>query len=536
MGSGGRNHLPDRNSQVKDLNRPNSLQELFAGGGVQPLSPVPDVSVTGVVQDSRAVEPGNLFVALEGESHDGHRYIPQAVARGAAAVVGTRAGLLPPVPYVRVEDSRTALAYLAAAFFGRPSRRLTVIGVTGTDGKTTTCNLIFSILRAAGLPAGMISTVNAVIGDQVLDTGFHVTTPEAPVVQDYLARMVAAGLQYVVLEATSHGLAQERLTACDFDLGVVTNITHEHLDYHGTYDAYRAAKGRLFAGLGQTPAKDHQPPRLAVLNRGDESYAYLASLATVPQVNYGEHPGADVQAETVELSPAGQRFLAVGPGFRLPVRTGLVGAFNRANCLAALAVTVAGLGVDPEFARQGIAGLPPIPGRLERVDLGQAFTAYVDFAHTPNALRRALETVRELSAGRVIAVFGSAGLRDREKRRLMAEVSARLADLTILTAEDPRTESLAGILAEMAAGAEAAGGVEGHTFWRIPDRGEALRFAIGQARPGDVLIACGKGHEQSMCFGEIEYPWDDKTALQAALSDFLGVPGPEMPYLPTQTG
>jgi UDP-N-acetylmuramoyl-L-alanyl-D-glutamate--2,6-diaminopimelate ligase len=492
--------------------------------------------ITGVSLDSRLVEPGNLFVALEGASHDGHQYIPHAVARGAAAVVGTKVIPLPAAPYVRVGDSSTALAYLAAAFFDRPARRLTVIGVTGTDGKTTTSNLIFNILRTAGLSAGMISTVNAVIGDQILDTGFHVTTPEAPAVQGYLARMVAAGLQYVVLEATSHGLAQERLTACDFDLGVVTNITHEHLDYHGTFEAYQAAKGRLFSALGQTSQKDHHPPRLAVLNRADGSYAYLTELAAVPQVTYGEHPEAAVRAEMVEPLPSGQRFLAVGPGFRQPVQTSLAGAYNRANCLAALAVTVNGLGVDPDAASRGIYELPPIPGRLERVDLGQDFAAIVDFAHTPNALRRVLMTVREQTAGRVIAVFGSAGLRDKEKRRMMAEISAHLADFTVLTAEDPRSESLDGILAEMAAGAEAAGGVEGQTFWRVPDRGEALHFAIGLARPRDVLIACGKGHEQSMCFGDVEYSWDDKTALQAALSDYLGIPGPEMPYLPTQAG
>ncbi len=274
------------------LTRSISLRALFAEFPLPVFSPIPDAAVTGVALDSRAVLPGDLFVALEGEQHDGHQYIPQAAARGAAAVVGTRADLLPPVPYVQVADSRAALAYLAAAFFGHPARQLTVIGVTGTDGKTTTCNLIYHILRTAGLPVGMISTVNAIIGDQVLDTGFHVTTPEAPVVQDYLARMVAAGLQVVVLEATSHGLAQERLTACEFDLGVVTNITHEHLDYHGTFEAYRAAKGRLFSSLGQTPGKAHNPPRLAVLNRDDDSYAYLASLTSVPQVAYGEHAEA----------------------------------------------------------------------------------------------------------------------------------------------------------------------------------------------------------------------------------------------------
>jgi UDP-N-acetylmuramoyl-L-alanyl-D-glutamate--2,6-diaminopimelate ligase len=518
------------------LTRSISLRALFLEIPVRVFSSIPEAIITGVSLDSRAVKPGDLFVALAGERYDGHRFIPQAVARGAAAVVGTQPGLLAPVPYVQVENSRTALAYLAAVYFGHPARRLTVIGVTGTDGKTTTCNLIYNILRTAGLSSGMISTVNAVIGDQVLDTGFHVTTPEAPAVQDYLARMVAAGLQYVVLEATSHGLAQDRLTACEFDLGVVTNITHEHLDYHGSYESYRAAKGLLFTALNTTPDKDHRPPRLAVLNRDDQSFVYLAALTNVRQVAYGEHAGAAVRAEGVERLPHGQRFQAVGPDFRVPVETSLAGAYNRANCLAALAATVTGLQVAPEAARQGIAGLPPIPGRLERVELGQDFTAIVDFAHTPNALRRVLETGRELTAGRVIAVFGSAGLRDREKRRLMAEISARLADLTVLTAEDPRTESLEGILAEMAAGAEAAGGVEGRTFWRIPDRGEALHFAIGQARPGDVLLACGKGHEQSMCFGEIEYPWDDRTALRAALSDFMRVPGPEMPYLPTRAG
>ncbi len=204
------------------------------------------------------------------------------------------------------------------------------------------------------------------------------------------------------------------------------------------------------------------------------------------------------------------------------------------NCLAAIALTVYGLGVNPEAARLGIAALKSIPGRMEAVDLGQDFLAIVDFAHTPNALKRALETAQGLTAGRVIAVFGSAGLRDRAKRWIMAEISAKLADFTVLTAEDPRTESLGDILGEMAAGAESRGGIEGETFWRVPDRGAAIRFALSLACPGDLVIACGKGHEQSMCFGEIEYPWDDRVAMHAALADYLGIPGPQMPYLPTQ--
>ena len=516
-----------------------------------------DVEVSGVTLDSRQVQPGSVFVALSGGlGTDGHRYIPDAIQRGAVAVVGSQplSGLS--VPYFQVRDTRQALALLSAAFHDFPARKLTMIGVTGTDGKTTTCNLIYAILQAAGLRAGMISTVNAVIGDQVLDTGFHVTTPEAPDVQRYLAQMAAAGLTHVVLEATSHGLAQQRVKAVDFDIGVVTNITHEHLDYHGSYEAYRAAKGILFSDLEHTSPKAFNPPRGAVLNRDDDSYEYLAGLAKVRRVSYGLHAEADVRAEGISHRVEGLYFTAVGQDaqgreFRLPLASRLYGDFNVSNCLAAVAATLGVLGLDPSSVQGGIAALEGVPGRMEALDLGQDFTAIVDFAHTPNALRVALLAVRQMlndprrassdasrlqpsvpASGRVIAVFGSAGLRDRLKRRMMAETSAVHADLSVFTAEDPRSESLAAILAEMAAGAQSRGGVEGQTFWRVPDRRDALRFAVSIARPGDVVIACGKGHEQSMCFGETEYAWDDRVALRAALAERLGVPGPEMPFLP----
>ncbi len=397
-------------------------------------------------------------MALEGGSLDGHRFIPDALQRGAAAVVGTQPGPIESsVPYIQVRDGRQALAVLSAALFGFPARRMTMIGVTGTDGKTTTANLIYQILGSAGIRAGMISTVNALIGNEAIDTGFHVTTPEAPDVQAYLARMQAAGLTHVVLEATSHGLAQQRVAACDFDLGVVTNITHEHLDYHGSYEAYRAAKGLLFSGLADSAPKDFNPPRAAILNRDDSSFDYLSAITGVPVLSYGLDERAPVRAEAIEWGPDGTRFMAAGQtlagkAYRFPVESRLVGAFNIANCLAAVAATAGALGLDPEAVQAGIAGLPGVPGRMEPIDLGQSFTAIVDFAHTPNALRRALEAARSLTSGRVIAVFGSAGLRDRAKRRMMAETSAELADLTVLTAEDPRTESLDAILAEMAAG------------------------------------------------------------------------------------
>src|SRR5215207_594578 len=525
-----------------------SLQHLFAELPLPfCMANIPDVPITGISIDSRAVHPGYLFVAMKGGSTDGHDFIPRALENGAAAVVGDRGldGLA--VPYIRLENPRRALTWIAASFYDWPARKLTVVGVTVTDDKTTTTNLIYQILLSAQIKAGMISTVNAVIGDEVLDTGFHVTTPDAHDVQRYLSRMVAAGLTHVILETTSHGWAQHRVDACEFDIGVVTNITHEHLDEHGSYENYRAAKSRLFSSLEITSPKRQGNPRLGVINRDDvKSFDFLNRFIKVNKVSYGLRHDADVRAVDLHYSPSGIRFQAQDKSFNVAVESKLVGAYNVSNCLAALVATTHGLGIKPEIAAQGLASLEGIPGRMERIDMGQNFTAIVDFAHTPNALKVSLEAAREILASektagleadhspRVIAIFGSAGLRDKAKRRMMAETSAELADLTVLTAEDPRTESLDAILEEMAAGARSKGEREGKTFWRIPDRGEAIRFALRLAREGDIVLYCGKGHEQSMCFGEREHLWDDRTALRAALSELLGVDGPKMPYLPTQ--
>jgi len=514
-----------------------TLNELLAEFPVRVLSgrgDGGDTPISTIVADSRQVVPGALFVSCPGQSGDGYRYIPAAVNAGAAAVVGERPSPDLKIPYLRVDNARRALAYLASAYYGYPARHLTMVGVTGTDGKTTTCNLLYQILHAAGHKVGLISTVNAMIGDKIFDTGFHVTTPEAPEVQKYLAMMVQSGLTHAVLETTSHGWAQYRVDGCEFDVGVITNITHEHLDYHGSFENYRAAKARLFASLADTLLKSQGNPRLAVLNRDDSSYAYLSGVARGSQVCYGLDADADVRAVDVRQDAAGIRFVVQGPGFRVPVSSPMLGVYNVSNCLAALTAAACGLGITAEACAGGIAALGGVPGRMERIDLGQPFLTYVDFAHTPNALRVAINTVRQLTKGRVIVVFGSAGLRDREKRRLMAEVSVELADLSILTAEDPRTESLEAILAEMAEGATAKGGIEEKNFWRIPDRGNAIRRAVQMAGAGDVVVACGKGHEQSMCFGTREYPWDDRLAMQAALSERLGVAGPHMPLLPTQ--
>ncbi len=488
------------------------------------------INITKITSDSRQVEPGSLFVAYRGVNLDSHHFIPQAIARGAAVIVGESEKFIPDEALstpnasplvVIVPNGREALAYLSAAWYNFPARHLRMIGITGTDGKTTTANFLYHILQAGNKSkVGMINTVNAVIGDEVLDTGLHTTTPDSPDVQRYLAQMVEAGTDLCILEVTSHGLAHHRVTACDFDVAIVTNITHEHLDLHGSLENYRAAKATLFESLAT--AADKGWPKTAILNCDDWSFGYLKEkLATAGTAWLGysvtDHPQAYLTAHPITCRPDKTRFTIRGPGYTLEVETGLVGDYNVSNCLAAATVALEVLGISPQAVQQGIAALPGIPGRMERIDEGQPFLALVDFAHTPNALRRALSTARRLTSGRVIAVFGCAGLRDLEKRTMMGHIAAELADLTIITAEDPRTEDLEAIIAETANTMLADGAIEGQTFERIPDRGRAIYRAVQLARPGDIVLALGKGHEQSMCFGRIEYPWDDRQAMRSAL-------------------
>jgi UDP-N-acetylmuramoyl-L-alanyl-D-glutamate--2,6-diaminopimelate ligase len=473
------------------------------------------VAIAAIACDSRRVTPGSLFVAYRGVAVDGHDYVSHALANGAVAVVAQRELEGLPVPVIVVPNGREALAHLSAAWYGFPARRLIVVGVTGTDGKTTTCNLLHSILTASGRRAGLVTTVNAVIGERAMDTGLHTTTPDAPDVQRYLAEMVAAGMEIAVLEATSHGLEQHRVSACDFDVAVVTNVTHEHLDIHGSLAAYQQAKAMLFRHLLAGYRKPGVP-KVAVLNADDDSYRYLRPIPADRQLTYSLRGDADVVASHVHRSAAGVRFTVQGPAAGFELRTVLVGDYNLSNILAASSAALA-LGVPVEAIQQGVWAVKGVVGRMERVDEGQDFTAIVDFAHTPNALERALETARTLTGGRVIAVFGCAGERDREKRAWMGEISGRLADVTVLTAEDPRTESVEAIMDEMARGAEEAGAVRGESYFRIADRAEAIQFAVDLARPGDLVIACGKGHERSMCYGTVETPWSEHEALRNAL-------------------
>ncbi len=509
---------------------------------------MPNVSYNDVTFDSRKVRPGSIYVAFPGITHDGHEYIASAVQNGASAVIGSRSiPMRLPVPYIRVEDSREAMAWAVAALYGFPSESMTVIGVTGTDGKTTTSIYLYNILRAAGLHTGLISTVSAIIDDEELDTGFHVTTPESPDIQRYLSMMRDHGVTHVIIESTSHGLAQKRVSAIDFDIAVVTNITHEHLDFHNSRQAYFEAKGLLFQKLGEN--QDRKTPPLAVLNYDDpDSYRFLDNLISVRKVAYSangdkEHASATIQK--INSTPSGIKAIArftdlpEGP-IETEVHTSLLGNYNGANFLAAMTAAIYGLGIDPQTAAFGISKVVGVPGRMQVIDEGQNFTAIVDFAHTPNALEKALIAARKMlpadrygnPQGRIIAVYGSAGLRDREKRRMMPRVSSKYADITVLTAEDPRTEPLNKILKDMAEEAIEKGAVLNETLFIVPDRRDAIRKGLALANPGDIVLSLGKGHEQSMCFETTEYLWDDRTAMHAALCEMLGKPGPDMPVLP----
>jgi len=388
------------------------------------------------------------------------------------------------------------LAVLAVLFYRYPAKSLKVIGVTGTDGKTTTASLIYEILSQAGKKTALISTVSAKIGRQDISTGFHVTSPHPWKLQKLMRQIVNQSFEYLVLEATSHGLVQHRLLGSNFYLGVLTNITHEHLDYHRSFKNYSLAKAKLFKRV-----------KIAILNKDDQSYQFLFKKISGNKktriITYALKEKADFTPQVFKF------------------KTCLPGKFNQYNCLAAIA-TASSLGIPQEKIKKAVASFKRIKGRMEIIDEGQDFKAILDFAHTPNALRNALLTLRDGEKGRLIVVFGCAGQRDMEKRPLMGEIASQYADLVILTSEDPRKEEVDKIIDQIVEGCQKKGGREGKTFLRIPDRREAIRFAIQQAKENDRVIVCGKGYEQSMCFGTREYPWSDEREIRKALKLISG--------------
>jgi len=484
----------------------------------------------GVCDDSRRVKPGQIFVAVSGARHDGHDFIPEAVEKGASCVVGERAlsaAFLNPsglgssarrvslrrdedstspacrrgreVEYIKVGNSRKALGVLSSAWHNEPSRRLKVVGVTGTDGKTTTSHLLNAVLRKAGLRSSVLSTLNA--------PGAHTTTPAAPVLQKWLAGVVKKRAEAAVLEVTSHAIVQERIAGVKFTGAVLTNITPEHLDYHKTFAHYRNAKARLFRNV-----------KFSVLNRDDPSFDYLSRTADGRLISYGFSPHAEFRAVDVEIGKDSCQFKLLRGGEELWVKLALPGEYNVLNALAAAAAAWGLTGVNLSAIKRGLESFDSslLVGRFEKVDEISDFTVIIDFAHTPNALARVLNYVARVKPtdSRLLVIFGCAGERDGSKRPKMGRIAARIADFTVLTSEDPRSEDPRRIVDEIARGCSAEGAVEGEDFVRVLDRRRAIRFALERAKRGDYLLVLGKGHEPTMAIGGIECPWSDREAVK----------------------
>lgn len=469
--------------------------------------------ILGVAYDSRKVAPGEIFVAIPGLKQDGRRYVEDALARGATAVVLEGADLLEgrSVARVLVGSARAALARLADAYFGHPSGSLTVIGITGTNGKTTTSYLVDGLLAAQGRRTGLIGTVQYRIGALSIPAGQ--TTPEALETQQLLRRMVDEGVTGVAMEVSSHALALSRVEGIDFDVAVFTNLTQDHLDFHVTMDAYRDAKRHLFVLL----AAGNKPTRTAVVNADDASG--LAMVADLPlhTLTYGVRGRADVRPTRWSSGAEGIRMNVRTPAGHLDIASPLVGEHNVENLLAATGVGIA-LGMEPALIARALGSVGSVPGRFERVEAGQPFLVVVDYAHTPDALERTLETARKLRGpgGRLAVVFGCGGDRDRGKRPLMGGIAARLAERVWVTSDNPRSEPPEAIIADIVAGIP--GGIALDRHETIPDRKAAIQRALTWAGAGDVVVIAGKGHETYQIIGSDVLPFDDRAQARAALA------------------
>src|SRR5438067_552050 len=479
------------------------------------------IDITALAYDSRLVKPGGLFIAVPGTHTDGRQYLIDAAQHGAVAALGPRIDASDlPLPYIEVDDVRIALANLACAFNGYPATQLCTIGVTGTDGKTTTCNLISALLDAAEKSNGLMTTANFKLHGKEWENTTRQSTLEALEIQQMLHRMVETDVKYAVIEATSHGLELQRVRGCAFDIGVVTNITHEHLDFHGTIENYRRAKARLFEMLDPSRDKGLGIKPVAVLNRDDESYEILKAYCNVPVLSYGLNKSATIRAADIQLDATNTRFRAILPNTEIDIETQLVGQFNVSNCLAAIA-TAYSVGVAPAAIARGLAEVTGITGRMERIDAGQPFTVIVDYAHTPDSLEKVLKILRPLTAGKLFLVFGSAGERDIQKRPIMGKIAAQLSDFFVITDEDPREENREQILREIAVGAETAGKHEGRDFLCIADRTQAIAAAFQRAQARDTVLLAGKGHEQSIFIGREKIPWDDRRVAREQLQALI---------------
>lgn len=475
------------------------LRELLEGMEVISQTISPDTEITHVCVDSRATQKGSLFVAVPGNRCDGGHYARQAVDRGAVCVV-CQSELPPDLPWVKVRDARLALSQLACRWYGHPSRQLTMLGVTGTNGKTTVTYLLRHILQRTGMKTGLIGTVQNIVGEQTLPA--QRTTPDALQIQQLLSAMTKNGCSHAVMEVSSHALDQHRAEGIDFAVGIFTNLTEDHLDYHGTMGCYCDAKAKLF-----------QMSRMGVCNADDPWTERLLAGASCPSVYYGIHNPAEVWAEDIFLHSRSVDFTVCTARTRTPVHLGVPGRFSVYNALGAIAAC-GELGIPPEECAAALATFLGVAGRMEVVPTpGKPYTLLIDYAHTPDALENVLKTVRDFAQNRVIAVFGCGGDREREKRPLMGHIAGKLADLTIITSDNPRTEEPMAIIRDILpgiAGAEDKYIVE-------PDRRGAIALAMGRAAAGDVIVLCGKGHETYQEIGDKTIPMDEREIVRSLL-------------------
>jgi UDP-N-acetylmuramoyl-L-alanyl-D-glutamate--2,6-diaminopimelate ligase len=489
---------------------------------------VPPSEVSSICYDSRAITSGSVFVAIPGAmpplSRDGHDFLLQALDKGASVIVAqadhvekweapARSGR---AAFVIVEDTAQALALVAAAFYGFPARQLKTVSVTGTDGKTTTVHLIDAVLEAGGLSTGFLSSVEFKTSGEPQLNATHMTTLQSPEVQALLAEMVAADRECAVIEASSHGLALHRVDECEFDVAVFTTLSRDHLDFHGTLEEYLSAKGRLFSMLDES--MDKGIAKTAVLNADDPASEYLRSCTQSRAITYGIEGRADVRAEEMRFDGLQSSFTIAGPFGRIGAQVPLGGRHGVYDALAAVSVGIS-LSVAPGAIVEGLSGFRGVPGRLEVIDGGQPFRVVVDIASTPEALRRALEVLRPLTAGRLWVVFGCAGERDTSRRDGMGKAAGEMADFTVLTNEDPRTEAPEAIIDSIVGGLAAAGRREGEDFVRVLDRREAIGYAFERAKEGDTVLLAGKATEQSIVVGREHIPWDERKVARELLRE-----------------
>jgi UDP-N-acetylmuramoyl-L-alanyl-D-glutamate--2,6-diaminopimelate ligase len=475
---------------------------LYAAVAAAPVAEIhgdASVPVGDVAFDSRRLVPGALFFCVRGTNADGHDFAGEALRLGAAALVVER-WLDLDVPQIRVPSVRRAMGPMSAAVFGDPARSLTIVGVTGTNGKTTIVHLLDAVFRAAGHRTGAIGTVGAHVAGEPVPLAR--TTPEAPDLHRLLGRMRDAGVTRVAMEVSSHALDQERVGGVTFDASVFTNVSQDHLDHHGSMESYFAAKASLFS---------EDRTRHAVLNLDDAWVRRLLDVP-IPLTTFGLDPGADVRAESARMTADGLSFRVDGREVTSPLR----GAFNISNCLGAIAASRV-VGVAAEDAVRGLSNAGHVPGRMEPVDAGQDFLVVVDYAHTPDSIRTVLAAARPLATGRVIVVFGCGGDRDRAKRFPMGAAATEGADLTVITTDNPRSEDPLGIIADVARGAADGGG----RYTVEPDRRAAIRLALTEARPGDVVVVAGKGHEAEQELADRSVPFDDRVVVREEL-DAIG--------------